>query len=94
MYNILARVSDHYEMKGRYSINNDAGITFEGAWEPFVRDFDPTLNYNFMTCEDAPVFNRLRNLYLQHEMKILKQKYLITIARNRGWKKKEYYLKI
>jgi len=59
MYNILARVSDHYEMKDGYSINDDVKIPFEGAWEPYVRDFDPTLNQNFMTCEDAPLFKQI-----------------------------------
>lgn len=59
MYNILARVSDYCEMKDRFSINDDVKIPFEGAWEPYVRDFDPTLNGNFMVCEDAPVFNQV-----------------------------------
>ncbi|WOO38095.1 hypothetical protein R2R35_06225 [Anaerocolumna sp. AGMB13020] len=59
MYNILARVSDHNEMRERYSINNNARIPFEGAWEPYIRDFDPTLNCNFMFCEEAPVFKQI-----------------------------------
>ena len=58
MYNILARVSDHYKMKRKYSTENGAETSFEGAWEPCVRDFDPTLNYNFMHCQHAPLFKQ------------------------------------
>ncbi len=41
-YNFLARVSDKYKIK-----NWGAESTqYEGAWEPYVRDFDPTFNKN------------------------------------------------
>lgn len=62
MYNILARVSDNYEMREPYSMNDDEEMTFEGPWEPYVRDFDPTLNSNFMICEDAPIFKQIDQL--------------------------------
>lgn len=41
-YNILARVSDVYSIKewGRMP------YAYSGPWEPYVRDFDPTLNRN------------------------------------------------
>ena len=58
MHNILARISDNYEMKSPYHIDDNQRTVFEGAWEPYVRDFDPTLNQNFMVCEDAPIFKR------------------------------------
>lgn len=58
MYNILARVSDNYKMKRKCSLENNAETSFEGAWEPCVRDFDPTLNYNFMHCPQAPLFKQ------------------------------------
>ena len=58
MYHILARVSDNYKMKRKYSWKNDAELSFEGAWAPCVRDFDPTLNQNFMHCQNAPLFEQ------------------------------------
>lgn len=46
-YNILARISDSYRLKENYwdfpHLNK-----YSGPWEPYVRDFDPTLNLNFM----------------------------------------------
>lgn len=39
-YNILARVSDKYQLEDLYS-NEDK---FIGPWNPYVRDFDPTVN--------------------------------------------------
>jgi len=43
MYNILARLSDVYMVRG-WDWNDKTGYVFEGPWEPYVRDFDPTLN--------------------------------------------------
>ena len=57
MYNVLARVSDHHRMIDKYSSLDEVEIPYEGAWEPYVRDFDPTLNQHFMVCADAPSFN-------------------------------------
>lgn len=56
MYNVLARVSDNNKMKNRWSSESE-DLTYEGPWEPYVRDFDPTLNSNFMEFRDAPVFS-------------------------------------
>lgn len=39
-YNILARVSDKYQLEDLYS----NGDKFIGPWNPYVRDFDPTVN--------------------------------------------------
>ncbi len=44
MYNILARVSDHSLIEDW----GEATREFQGAWDPYVRDFDPTLNRNTM----------------------------------------------
>lgn len=57
-YNIMARVSDHCKF---IDCNNtkDEISRFDGAWEPYVRDFDPTLNRSFMICDKAPVFECL-----------------------------------
>ncbi|WP_076648268.1 NACHT domain-containing protein [Latilactobacillus sakei] len=51
MYNILARVSDHHELSNKW---NDENEKFEGAWNPYVRDFDPTLNDNFVNNPNQP----------------------------------------
>lgn len=50
-YNILARISDRHLVKG---FDEEGDYTFEGPWEPYVRDFDPTLNRNTMHPEDVP----------------------------------------
>jgi len=55
MYNILARISDYYPMKNRFSMEEEI-ILFDGPWEPYVRDFDPTLNGHNLLCDDAPFF--------------------------------------
>ncbi len=48
-YNILARVSDRSKLTSwDTSVRN-----YKGAWEPYVRDFDPTLNCHFMKPADA-----------------------------------------
>lgn len=58
LYNILARVSDNCLMKDIWTYG-DKDKMYEGPWEPFVRDFDPTLNENFMVCDDAPILKKL-----------------------------------
>lgn len=61
MYNVLARVSDHCKMIDKYSFRETVEIPYEGGWDPYVRDFDPTLNQNFMVCANAPAFKYLDN---------------------------------
>ena len=56
LYEMLARVSDHCTMIDRWNYPPKGEIRFEGAWDPYVRDFDPTLNANFMKCAIAPIF--------------------------------------
>lgn len=57
MYNILARVSDHYKLSDGYGWNNsEEPEEFDGAWNPYVRDFDPTLNRNFLDDPSCPLF--------------------------------------
>ncbi len=41
-YNILARISDRHNIK-IFGFTDDT-IPYTGAWKPYVRDFDPTLN--------------------------------------------------
>lgn len=47
-YNILARISDQCSLKDDYSDNKE----FIGAWNPYVRDFDPTINMRIVYPED------------------------------------------
>lgn len=43
MYNILARLSDRLKVtNGNW--NDETGKDYSGPWNPYVRDFDPTLN--------------------------------------------------
>ena len=58
MYNILARISDRHILHG-YS--ND--YPYKGTWEPFVRDFDPTLTSTSAMPHDMPEFLRTENNY-------------------------------
>jgi len=54
MHNILARISDVHQIESW-----DKGIVpYEGAWNPYIRDFDPTLNNNFLLPPDLPQFNK------------------------------------
>lgn len=54
-YNILARVSDLHTIK---DLGSDVEKEFKGPWEPYVRDFDPTINVNFRKSkEKLPEFN-------------------------------------
>lgn len=53
MHNILARISDHHLIKE----HGKEPHAYEGAWEPYVRDFDPTLNRNIRNTSTLPVFN-------------------------------------
>lgn len=56
MYNVLARVSDHCEMNDDPSFPERKPQIYNGPWLPNVRDFDPTLNSNFIRVSVAPHF--------------------------------------
>lgn len=58
MYNILARISDYYPMKNRFSMEEEI-LSYDGPWEPYVKDFDPTLNAHNLLCKDAPYFSQV-----------------------------------
>lgn len=59
MYNMLARISDHCKMIDSWDFSGKEDVQFEGAWQLYVRDFDPTFNQNFMICDAAPKFDVL-----------------------------------
>lgn len=40
LYEMVARLSDNFPMKDRWS---DKEMTYNGTWEPYIRDFDPTM---------------------------------------------------
>ena len=68
MYNILARISDYSPMKNCYSMENEI-ISYDGPWEPYVRDFDPTLNEYNLVCDEAPYFQKVDD----HIEKVVKE---------------------
>lgn len=53
MYNILARLSDTHNIKG-WDWNDKVGVVYQGPWNPYVRDFDPTLNTKIKQNADLP----------------------------------------
>lgn len=54
LYNVLARISDRYGIRSRRLDDNPC--LFTGAWEPHVRDFDPTMNIRCPMRIPKPVF--------------------------------------
>lgn len=58
MYNILARISDYYPMKNN-SLMEDVLLTYNGPCDPYVKDFDPTLNENNLIATDSPYFSQI-----------------------------------
>lgn len=52
LHNILARISDSHLLK---DYDTDP-YSYEGPWNPYVRNFDPTLNTNSMQIENMPSF--------------------------------------
>ncbi|KIC61438.1 NACHT domain-containing protein [Chryseobacterium taiwanense] len=42
-YEILAIVSDHYDLYENYYSTDAEPINYEGPWSPYVRDIDPTI---------------------------------------------------
>lgn len=57
MHNMLARISDHCKMINLF--DNSQKVQYQGTWQLYIRDFDPTLNQKFMVCNDAPIFDVL-----------------------------------
>lgn len=55
-YNILARLSDKYKVTDDVW-SDKVGDLYKGAWNPFIRDFDPTLNIKLQSDKsDFPSF--------------------------------------
>lgn len=51
-YNILARISDRYRAESHD--DHRKHVNYKGPWNPYVRDFDPTLNNYFTSNPDVP----------------------------------------
>jgi thiol-disulfide isomerase/thioredoxin len=43
MHELLAQVSDKYQMEAPWSWEDKKMVNFQGPWEPFIRDIDPTV---------------------------------------------------
>lgn len=54
MYHTLARISDNHNLDASQSDGDGINNQFKGAWNPYVRDFDPTLSSSFMNNPQAP----------------------------------------
>lgn len=60
-YNILARLSDKHKVTDGFWFDK-VGDLYKGAWNPFIRDFDPTLNIKLQSDKsDFPSF-KLSNI--------------------------------
>ena len=67
-YNILARVVDNCTMISTEFLDYKRNESkYEGPWNPYVRDFDPTLNERFLASTDTPLFNELENYFKQSQ---------------------------
>ena len=84
MHNILARLSDHCKMIDLWNYPEKEDMQFEGPWEPYVRDYDPTLNSNFMVCDDAPVFDILKT-HVENGIKDNKEADLSNATQRKEW---------
>lgn len=58
-YHIMSLVSDLYKFKGFLNFGNRTFLSYKGTWDPFVRDFDPTLNIKSST----DVYNNLQDIF-------------------------------
>ena len=55
MNHILARVADHNRKFDIYSLHKKID-EYTGPWDPFIRDFDPSLNMSYFNCNELPNF--------------------------------------
>lgn len=56
MYHVMSKIADNAEVE-RW----DGKIDYHGAWEPFMRDFDPTLNLKIGTiCKPSLDFVQIQ----------------------------------
>lgn len=82
-YNVLARVSDHFDLKDRFN-SEPRMIQYQGAWEPYVRDFDPTLNNCFMLLLNAPEFENYKD-GMNNAQEELQSQVLDSKEQQRDW---------
>lgn len=74
LFEILAKVSDKYKKINRNYFTNDDGIDFNGAWQFFIRDIDPTILN--LDC-NLKIKNPFNNLYGNDNFE--KEDYMLTI---------------
>ena len=61
MHHVLARIADHCTKKHQFSSDIEQQ-DYCGPWEPYVRDFDPSLSQHFMSTGDLPLFLNQANI--------------------------------
>lgn len=78
MYHVLARIADHCTKKHPFSSHDIEPQVYCGPWDPYVRDFDPSLNQHFMSTGDLPLFlnqvNIEQNIASETEVPLLSAK--------------------
>lgn len=74
LFEILAKVSDKYKKINRNYFTNDDEIDFDGAWQLFIRDIDPTILN--LDC-DLEIENPFNKLYDNNNFE--KEDYMLTI---------------
>lgn len=69
MYHVMSKIADNAEVK-RW----DEKIDYHGAWEPFMRDFDPTLNLKIGTvCKPSLDFMQIQGDFFDEDITDEKQ---------------------
>lgn len=75
MYHILAKVSDTHQIKGR---SEREDYNYKGSYDPYVRDFDPTLNENLTKINYLPKFKYDKNLNIGFNLVLEEKSEFIT----------------
>lgn len=89
-YHILALVSDNYKLSQKYS--ECTSNKYLGSWNPYVRDFDPTLDltsssriYDFNLYLNQPMYNNWTNSndWINNKNDVIDFKSLIFLKDNK-----------
>ncbi len=52
LYEMVARVSDNFKKYERWSFKKEKEVPYQGPWDPYIRDIDPTLLINVTGSDD------------------------------------------
>lgn len=65
-YNIVARITDYYPKLKDTFFEKELDL-YDGPWDPYVKDFDPTLNECNLFNKNAPHFSQV----IKHENEVI-----------------------